>query len=178
LVAAAHPARRRIPRPTSAAIDFLIDNHAPVKVVPISIYEDQQGRKFVDIEAEHEPEFTVGGTEQADVLDHTKINGRRVRLTDLLEDELLTAGDELYWDRPQLVNRYEATVTETGAIRLADGSRVLIAVPRRDGGRGHALARRLARVARRTNRRCPTQRPTSSACGERQRRRRSSHLTP
>jgi hypothetical protein len=106
---------------TRAAIDFLIDNHAPVKVVPISIYEDQQGRKFVDIEAEHEPDFTVGGTEQGDVFDHTKINGRRVRLTDLLEYELLTPGDELYWDRPQIGTRYEASVTETGAIRLADG---------------------------------------------------------
>ncbi len=107
---------------TRAAIDFLIDNRAPVKVVPISIYEDQQGRKFLDIEAEHEPEFTAGGTEPGvEVIDHTKINGHRVRLTDLLEYELLAPGDELYWDRPQLGNRYEASVTETGAIRLSDG---------------------------------------------------------
>jgi hypothetical protein len=105
---------------TAAAIDFLIENRAPVKVVPITIYEDQQGRRFVDIEAEHEPEFGAGG-EVVDILDHTKINGRRVRLTDLLEHELLQAGDGLYWERPQLGNLYDATVTETGAIRLEDG---------------------------------------------------------
>lgn len=105
---------------TAAAIDFLIENRVPVKVVPITIYQDQQGRKFVDIEAEHEPEFVPGG-DQIEVIDHTKINGRRVRLTDLLEYELLESEDELYWDRPQLGNRYEATVTETGAIRLPDG---------------------------------------------------------
>jgi hypothetical protein len=106
---------------TAAAIDFLIENRAPVKVVPISIYEDQQGRRFVNIEAEHEPEFAAGASDQADVIDHTKIHGHRVRLSDLLEYELLLPGDELYWDRPQLGNRYEATVTETGAIRLSDG---------------------------------------------------------
>jgi Restriction Enzyme Adenine Methylase Associated len=106
---------------TAAAIDFLIENRVPVKVVPISIYEDQQGRKFVDIEAEHEPEFAAGTGEQPQAIDHTKIHGHRVRLTDLLEYELLLPGDELYWDRPQLGNRYEAAVTETGAIRLSDG---------------------------------------------------------
>lgn len=107
---------------TAAAIDFLIENRAPVKVVPISIYEDQQGRKFVDIEAEHEPEFAAGSSEHAaEVIDHTKINGHRVRLSDLLEYDLLVPGDSLYWDRPQLGNRYDATITDAGAIRLSDG---------------------------------------------------------
>lgn len=103
---------------TASAIDFLIENRVPVRVVPITIYEDQQGRKFVDIEAEHEPEFQL---EQVEVVDQTKIDGRRVRVTDLIEHGLLEPGDALLWDRPQLGNRYEATVTDAGAIRLADG---------------------------------------------------------
>src|SRR4051794_14815589 len=40
-------------RPQSA-VEFLIENRLPVKVVPVTIYEDQQGRRVVDIENEHE----------------------------------------------------------------------------------------------------------------------------
>jgi hypothetical protein len=86
--------------------------------VPVTIYEDQQGRRFVDIQAEHEPEFP---TTEVEVIDHTKIDGRRVRLADLLDAGLLEPGDALHWNRPQLGHRYEATVTENGAIVLADG---------------------------------------------------------
>jgi hypothetical protein len=104
---------------TASAIDFLIENRLPVKVIPITIYEDQQGRRFVDIEADHEPEFSVAET--ADTIDHTRFEGRRVRVLDLLEHGLLEAGDQLIWDRPQLGNRYEASVTDTGGLLLADG---------------------------------------------------------
>jgi len=104
---------------TESAVDFLIENRLPVKVVPVTIYEDQQGRRFVDIAAEHEPEFAT--TEQIEVIDHTKIDGRRVRLADLLDSGLLQAGDALYWNRPQLGHRYEATVTDNGAIELGGG---------------------------------------------------------
>lgn len=104
---------------TAAALEFLIENGLPVTVIPITIYEDRQGRKFVDVEAEHEPELAV--LEQAEMLDYTKIDGRRVRMTDLLDAELVTPGDELYWERPQLGETYDATVTDNGAIRLPDG---------------------------------------------------------
>jgi hypothetical protein len=104
---------------TAAAVEFLIDHRLPVSVVPISIYEDQQARRLVDIEAEHEPEFP--GIDAVEALDHTKINGRRMRLTDLVERGFLEPGLVLTWDRPQLGERYEAQVTEEGAIQLADG---------------------------------------------------------
>lgn len=104
---------------TASAVEFLIDNRLPVMVVPISIYEDQQARTLVNIEAEHEPEFP--GAEPVEPLDHTRINGRRVRLSDLLEHGLLEPGDSLTWDRPQLGTHYEASVTEVGAIELEDG---------------------------------------------------------
>src|SRR5262249_32021750 len=105
---------------TESAVEFLIENRLPVKVVPITIYEDRNGRRLVDIEGEHEAEFT-SSVEEVDVIDHTKINGRRVRLTDLLDAGLLREGDALYWDRPNLGHRYEATVTSGGTIALADG---------------------------------------------------------
>ena len=102
---------------TQSAIEFLIENRLPVKVIPVTIYEDRDGGRLVDIEAEHEPDFPPVDPE---VIDHTKIDGRRVRITDLLDSGHLQTGDELFWTRPQLGNRYEAKVTETG-IRLPDG---------------------------------------------------------
>src|SRR5712692_9194780 len=42
-----------------------------------------RGTRFVDINADHEPEFAP--TEAIAVIDHTKIDGRRVLLTDLLD---------------------------------------------------------------------------------------------
>jgi hypothetical protein len=104
---------------TESAVDFLIENRLPVKVIPVTIYEDQQGRRFVDIEGEHEPDFAGG--DQVEVIDHTKFNGRRVRITDLLDAGLLRAGDVLKWTRPQLGQHYEVTVTEAGTLESRDG---------------------------------------------------------
>ena len=53
--------------------------------------------------------------------DYTRIEGRRVRLTDLLEAELLKAGDDLVWRRPRLGTTYHAEITESGGIALEDG---------------------------------------------------------
>lgn len=108
---------------TGSAFDFLIDNDLPVKVIRVSVYEDQQGRRFVDVEGEHEPDFvsdsSVGGSDLN--IDHTKLEGRRVRVADLLDGGLLHAGQALVWDRPRLGDRYTAEVIENGSIRLADG---------------------------------------------------------
>jgi hypothetical protein len=103
---------------TESAVEFLIENRLPVKVIPVTIYEDRDGRRLVDIEGEHEPEFTIAET--GETIDHTKIEGRRVRITDLLDSGHLEAGDAVFWNRPKLGNRYEANISETG-IRLLDG---------------------------------------------------------
>ena len=58
---------------------------------------------------------------QVEVPDHTKIDGRRVRLADLLDAGLLQPGDSLFWNRPQLGRRFEGSVTENGAIVLTNG---------------------------------------------------------
>jgi hypothetical protein len=104
---------------TASAVEFLIENRLPVKVVPVTIYEDRQGRRFVDVEGEHEPDFTP--VVEEDDVDHTKINGRRVRLTDLLDAGLVDGGEPVYWERRNLGHRYDGTITEGGTLALSDG---------------------------------------------------------
>jgi hypothetical protein len=101
----------------------LIENGLPVKLIRVSIYEDQQKRRFVDVEGEHEPQFPAAGPEDGGtkVEDPTKIDGRRVRLTDLVDAGVLQPGQALIWDRPQLGKTYRASVTEQGAIHLENG---------------------------------------------------------
>ncbi len=112
-------AARDLHQRTESAFDFLIESGVPVKVIRVSIYEDQNGRRFVDVEGEHEPDLPVA--EDSPQVDHTKIAGRRVRIDDLLEYELVKPGDRLVFDRPRLGHRYEASITDNGAIMLPDG---------------------------------------------------------
>ena len=111
---------RRFHDRTRAALDFLLDNQVPVTVLPVALYEDQQGRRFLDIEAEHEPEF-ASISDGADSHDYTKIDGRRVRLSDLLDAQLIVSGDALVWHRPRRGATYHASVTANGAVQLEDG---------------------------------------------------------
>ena len=112
-------AARDLHQRTESAFDFLIESGVPVKVIRVSIYEDQSGRRFVDVEGEHEPDLPV--VDEGAVVDHTKIAGRRVRVDDLIEYELVLPGDQLVFERPRLGHKYEATITENGAIMLPDG---------------------------------------------------------
>lgn len=109
---------------TKSAFDYLIENGVPLKLVPVAIYQDAASRKFLDIDLEHEPELAVPPItepEDLEISDWTLIEGRRVRMSDLLDAGLLDVGEELVWERPRLGEAYHATVTETGALRLADG---------------------------------------------------------
>lgn len=108
---------------TASAFEFLLENGLPVKLIRVSLYEDQDGRRFVDVEGEHEPEFPADGPEEGgiEVVDATKIEGRRVRLADLVETGMLRPGQTLEWDRPRLGQKYRATVTDNAALRLEDG---------------------------------------------------------
>lgn len=105
---------------TESAFDFLIENKLPITLIRVSVYEDEDGRRFVDVEGEHEPEFAAGIAVEA-TFDHTKIDGRAIKIPDLMEADLLFPGDELRWDRPRLGFTYHATVNENGSIQLADG---------------------------------------------------------
>jgi Restriction Enzyme Adenine Methylase Associated/Archaeal holliday junction resolvase (hjc) len=107
---------------TASALEFLVENRLPVELFPVAVYEDQQGRRFVDIEAEHESEvpLAVAADGRPPVARHEiTIEGRRVRIADLLEANLLEVGDELRWRRR--AESHRATVSENGAVRLEDG---------------------------------------------------------
>ncbi len=105
---------------TESAFEFLMENGLPVTVIRVSLYEDAAGRTFVDVEGDFEPEFPLGNQDEV-LVDHTKISGRRVRISDLLDAGLLEVGDRLVWNRPRLDATYEATVLENGSIQLSDG---------------------------------------------------------
>ena len=107
---------------TESALEYLIENHVPVTVIRVSIYEDASGRRFVDVEGENEPEFAPAATDGTRVRVEHKIGGRRIRVSDLLDAELLEPGDELLWEGPRLGDVYQASVTENGGIQLADGA--------------------------------------------------------
>lgn len=48
-------------------------------------------------------------------------DGRRVRLADLIDADLLAVGETLVFERPRLRQRFTAEITRQGRIRLADG---------------------------------------------------------
>ena len=105
---------------TGSALDFLIENGLPVLLIRVVLYEDEQGRRFLDVEGYTEPEPAEGPGEHGRT-DVTRSEGRRVQMSDLLEAGLVNDGDELWWRRPRLGNDYRAVVTSDGTLRLDDG---------------------------------------------------------
>jgi hypothetical protein len=106
---------------THSALDFLIESGVPVELLEVSIYEDAASRRFIHVESEYEPEFVSAIDAVIEAVPDTKIEGRRITIPDLMEAELLSAGDRLVWDRPRLGVTYKACITENGAIELEDG---------------------------------------------------------
>jgi Restriction Enzyme Adenine Methylase Associated len=106
---------------TQSALEFLVENGVPVQMVEVSIYEDAQRRRFINIESEHEPDFAVVTESQIETAPETTIEGRRITISDLLEADLLVPGDTLVWDRPRLGAIYRARITDNAAIELEDG---------------------------------------------------------
>ena len=118
---------------TDAALGYLTESDLAIAVLRVTVYEDQEGRRFVDVDAEHEPEFastddplggqTSGSTQVGGRTTPTRyeIDGRRVLIRDLLDAELLEPDAMLIWNRPRSGVIYRATVLPGGAIRLADG---------------------------------------------------------
>jgi len=103
---------------TGSALEFLVEHGLPVLLVRVSLYEDAAGRRFLDVEGEHEPDPTP---EADGIQDVTKIEGRRLRVADLLDEGFLQPGQEVIWRRPRVGQEFRATVTEEGQIRLEDG---------------------------------------------------------
>lgn len=105
---------------TGSALEFLVENKVPISLIRISLYEDADGRRFVDVEGEHEADLAVPAQDETGS-DFTKIDGKPITTSDLMDWELLDPGQPLVWTRPKLGQEYHATVGEAGMIVLSDG---------------------------------------------------------
>ena len=105
---------------TQSAFDFLVESGVPVRLIRVTVYEDLDGRRLVDVESDHEPELTPP-TAQAAGAPATKIFGRTVKIEDLLEHEYLKPGDELTWNRSKKQQLFTCLVTESGGLALPSG---------------------------------------------------------
>ncbi len=108
---------------TDAALRYLAENGLPITVLGVTVYQDQAARRFVDIDADHEPEIPKGG-DGDNGLGGTQsyhIDGHPVVVADLLEAGLIKSDVSLMWTRPRIGQTYNARVLSTGAIRLDDG---------------------------------------------------------
>jgi len=106
---------------TGSAFEFLVENNLPVRLIRVSLYEDAQKRRFVDVEGEHQPEFSSTSSSGGGAALSTTIDGRRVRLTDLLDSGLISPGTPLIWERRRLGQTFRASFTDNGSIQLDDG---------------------------------------------------------
>jgi hypothetical protein len=48
---------------TGSALDFLVEHGLPVLLIRVALYEDAAGRRFLDVEGDHEPELSSSGAE-------------------------------------------------------------------------------------------------------------------
>lgn len=107
---------------TDAALTFLTESDLPLTVLRVTVYEDQEGRRFIDVDTDHEPEFPANDSSDAGTpMKRYLIDGRAVVVADLLEAGLLQAGTPLTWERPMLGETYRAEILSDGQIRLEDG---------------------------------------------------------
>jgi hypothetical protein len=109
---------------TRSALDFLQENHLPITVYPVTIYEDATGRRFVDVEAEHDPAAATASTKAAETRTAPNMvlfNGRRCQVSDLLDHGLIEVDEEVVWTRPRLGQTYKARILANGDVELSDG---------------------------------------------------------
>lgn len=106
---------------TESALEYLIQSGFPVTLLRTSVYEDVQGRRFINIDSEHEVELVGVAAPGVSQIKQYRFEGRRAELGDLLNAGLLRAGTELSWHRPRLDELHRARVTERGEIELENG---------------------------------------------------------
>ena len=107
---------------TQSAFEFLTQNGVPITLFRVTLYEDHDGRRFIDVEGDREIDLPGQHTsESAKAADYKKIFGRAIKVADLVEHNVLAPGDELRWSRPMKGETYHATITDDGHIRLPDG---------------------------------------------------------
>jgi hypothetical protein len=105
---------------TRSALDFLQESHFPVTIVPVSIYQDESGRRIIDIEGDHEPltPASTGPTGPQQFVASVHL----VTMTDLLQAGLILPNDEVEFVRPRLGNLYRAKILSDGQIQIENGT--------------------------------------------------------
>lgn len=94
-----------------------------MKLIRVPLYEDEAGRRRIDIEGEHEPAWASEGPEDGGGPreDATRIDGRRVEVGDLVDAGLVGPGESLVLGAPPRGATYRAALTEEYTVRLSDG---------------------------------------------------------
>ena len=123
-VVVSHPPRlvlvaRDIHPRTQDALRFLIDGGLPVDVVRVSMYEEASGPRLVEIERESEAPAGGGGDSisgGAKTLNSYTIGGRSIRIADLVQAGLLSAGTEIEFTRHGKTTR--GVITDDGNIQV------------------------------------------------------------
>jgi hypothetical protein len=107
---------------TDDALKYLIDSGTPLTLVAVTMYEDADGRRFVDVANEYDPEISAPAALPSSTKNEfTKFAGRRVEIADLLEWDFAKSGDELEWNRPRAGEHHTAVLGDDGSIQLPDG---------------------------------------------------------
>lgn len=108
---------------TGDALRFLADNGLPVTVVPVSVYADNTGRRFVEIERESES-TTSDGSDGASAGPKGQrsymYEGHAVRIADLVRTGLLAEGTEIELTAKGTTVR--GTITADGNIEIGSNS--------------------------------------------------------
>lgn len=110
---------------TAKALEFLVENGLPVKLLQVAFYADDDGNRFLNVEWENEPETSVGGPAAASASQSptaattTLVDFREVTLAEVAE--LVGTPADLVWVRPKKNERFEAILLAKGVIRLDDG---------------------------------------------------------
>jgi hypothetical protein len=119
---------------TASALEFLQRYNLPVQLLRVTVYEDSDGRRMVDVQRDSgEPEMpdehrdlTHAGvpksTPEASLPRRTKSN-YAVSLSDLVDAGVIQDGERIEWTRPQLGITYRAIINSDGAVVLEDGRR-------------------------------------------------------
>lgn len=69
---------------TDDALAFLTDSNLPIEVLRVVVYEDQEHRRFIDIEGDNDPVFDEPPLASESISSgpvHLKIDGRRIQLS-------------------------------------------------------------------------------------------------
>jgi hypothetical protein len=117
---------------TSEAMDFLLQHRVPIDVLRMAFYVDDGGRRFLDMEWETEPESAFTPT-PAPVSDRAAPSPDSIAespISDVRDFREVTLAEvaaavqapaTLVRTRPRKGERHEATLLDTGLIRLPDG---------------------------------------------------------